>query len=123
MTVSKKTILVVDDSAIILDRLTVKLQKLECAGAIYSTRTYAGALQLLGSEHIDIAVFDIHLEDKSGIDLLRITQEQYPEVVVIMLTNQANEQVEMMCKKLGASWFLDKSKDFISIPRIISSII
>jgi DNA-binding NarL/FixJ family response regulator len=123
MTVRKKTILVVDDSIIILDRLTVKLQKLECAGAIHSTRTYAGALQLLGSGHIDIAVFDIHLEDKSGIDLLRITQEQYPNVVVIMLTNQANEQVEMMCKKLGAAWFLDKSKDFISIPQIISSIV
>jgi len=122
MTERKKTILIVDDSRLILDRLVVTLQKLKNTGPVHSTRTYAGALQLLESEPIDIAVFDIHLEDRSGIDLLRVTREHHPSVVVIMLTNQANEQVEMTCKKLGAAWFLDKSNDFANILEIISSI-
>ncbi|MBS1566429.1 MAG: response regulator [Bacteroidetes bacterium] len=123
MTVRKKTILVVDDSPIILDRLSVKLRKLESAGSIHTANTYAGALEVLDKEpQIDIAVFDIHLEDKNGIDLLRVTRERYPHITVIMLTNQANEQVELRCRNLGASWFLDKSKDFTSIPQIISSI-
>ena len=122
MTARKKTILIVDDSPIILDRLSMKLQKLESAGAIHAARTYADALQLLGSAEIDIAVFDIHLEDKSGIDLLRATRQRHPGVVVIMLTNQASEQVETTCRKLGAAHFLDKSKDFGRIPDIIASI-
>jgi len=122
MTERKKTILIVDDSLPILNRLVATLGKLTNTGPIHSTRTYIGALQLLKSEPIDVAVFDIHLEDRSGIDLLKATREHHPNVVVIMLTNQANEQVEITCKKLGASWFLDKSKDFASILDIIASI-
>jgi len=122
MTTTKKTILLVDDSPLILDRLIIMLKKLECAGDIHSAQTFSDAVLLLGSVVIDIALFDIHLHDKSGIDLLRETQERHPAVVVIVLTNQADEQVEQTCRKLGARYFLDKSKDFAQVPHIISSL-
>ncbi|HEY4150902.1 MAG TPA: response regulator [Chitinophagaceae bacterium] len=123
MQANRKTILIVDDSAIILDRLTILLQKLENSGEILAARTFTDALRLLSDTTIDIALFDIHLEDRSGIDLLRITREQHPRTVVIMVTNQANDQVETVCKELGATHFLDKSKDFFRIPQIISALI
>src|SRR6266700_3417353 len=98
MQTNKKTILIVDDSAIILERLTSMLQKLENAGDILMAQTFTDALQCLGKATIDIALFDIHLKDKSGIDLLRITRERHPDIIVIMVTNQANEQVEVVCR-------------------------
>jgi DNA-binding NarL/FixJ family response regulator len=123
MTAKKKTILVVDDSPVILERLVIKLQQLDNAGAILPAQTFEDALGLLRATSIDIAVFDIHLQDKSGIDLLRIVGNEYPGIVVIILTNQANDQIEMACKQLGAKHFLDKSKDFAQVPRIIAAIV
>jgi DNA-binding NarL/FixJ family response regulator len=123
MKTAKKTILLVDDSPLILDRLIMMLKKLDCAGDIHSAQTFSAAIQLLDTKTVDIALFDIHLHDKSGIDLLRETREQHPAVVVIVLTNQADEQVEQTCKKLGARYFLDKSKDFAQVPHIISSLV
>ncbi len=123
MKASKKTILIVDDSALILDRLASMLQKLDNAGSVFAAQTFTDALKLLGETAIDIALFDIHLQDKSGIDLLRITQERHPGTIVIIVTNQASEETELVCKKLGATHFLDKSKDFFRIPQLVAALL
>ncbi|MBC7904636.1 MAG: response regulator, partial [Gemmatimonadaceae bacterium] len=41
---------------------------------------------------------------------------------VIMVSNQANSYYRSVCKKLGATDFVDKSADFDRIPQIISDL-
>lgn len=98
------------------------LQKLGTANLILTASNYSGAQKILAQTKIDITILDIHLQARSGIDLLRMARELYPDTLVIMLTNQVSEQVAMECKKLGASYFLDKSKDFARIPVIFASL-
>ncbi len=111
-----------DDSLFILERLMKMLQKLGAANLILTASNYSDAQQILERTKIDIAILDIHLEARSGIDLLRMARELYPDTLVIMLTNQVSEQVAMECKKLGAAYFLDKSKDFARIPLICATL-
>ena len=120
--VTKKTILIVDDSLFILERLMKMLQKLGTANLILTASNYGDAQQILQQTKIDITILDIHLQARSGIDLLRMARELYPDTLVIMLTNQVSEQVAIECKKLGADYFLDKSKDFAKIPVIFGSL-
>ena len=118
----RKTILIVDDSPIIVQHLTDMLNELGNPGFIKNAGNYADAVQLINESNPSILLLDINLPDKSGIDVLRISKEKNPEAKVIMITNQANEHYKKLCLKLGADYFIDKSKEFEKIAGIIANI-
>jgi DNA-binding NarL/FixJ family response regulator len=111
-----KTILIVDDSNLIIERLTDMLNGLEHVDSISHALTVTTAIEILGQSTPDIILLDINLPDKSGIELLRIVKKRYPDITVVMLTNNANDYYRQLCLKLGADNFVDKSKDFDMIP-------
>ena len=95
-----KTILVVDDNPDIVDYVCVLL---EDHG--YETRqasSSAAALKELERSHIDLAIVDVLMPGRSGLDLLRSirSSEAWSELPVVMLTG--NDQVV----QAGASSYL-----------------
>jgi len=119
---TKKRILIVDDSAIIIDRLISMLNGLENIQSIAHAGTFSDAVSLLKKDNPDIAILDITLPDKSGIELLRYIKKELPSITVIMLTNQGDDYYRNLCKSSGADHFLDKSTEFEKVPAIISSL-
>ncbi|QEC65935.1 response regulator transcription factor [Panacibacter ginsenosidivorans] len=117
-----KMILIVDDSYLIIERLTDMLNELEQVDSISHAFTVTAALEILEQTTPDIILLDINLPDTSGIELLRIVKEKYPSITVAMLTNNANDYYRQLCLKLGADHFVDKSKDFDMIPDIITAL-
>jgi len=116
----KKVILIVDDSVVILERLIRMLEETENIQFVHAGG-YHEAIQLLNEITPDLALLDIHLPDKSGIELLRTIKEKYPNITVVMITNNVNDYYRNYCRTLGAEYFVDKSKDFNLIPEIISA--
>ena len=90
---------------------------------VESCGTYAEAVHLLATYKPAIVLLDINLPDKNGIVLLRYIKALYPEVTVIMVTNQNEFFYKNLCLELGARFYLDKSKDFEKLPALITSII
>ena len=84
--------------------------------------SYQEAMELIKEYHPRILLLDINLPDKSGIEILRNTKEGGPSVKVIMITNQANEYYQKLCVKLGADYFVDKTKEFEQIADIIAAL-
>ena len=119
---AEKSILIVDDSLIITERLQVMLRGLNNAGAVESAGDYSQAVRWLQHTFFDIVCLDINLPGKSGIELLRHIKAAYPRIVVIMLSNQSSDYYRTICKKLDADYFLDKSTEFDKVPFIISSL-
>ena len=117
----KKIVLIVDDSDIILERMTRMLEETENIQFVAHAGSYHDAIQLLNGVTPDLVLLDIHLPDKSGIELLRIIKEKYRDTIVVMITNNVNDYYRNHCKTLGAEYFVDKSKDFNLIPEIISA--
>ena len=117
----KKSILVVDDSPLIIERLKELLQDLDNVHSIANAGDYNQSIKILTENKIDIAFLDIHLPGKNGIELLQFIKTNYPAINVIMLSNQSNTYYRTFCKKSGAANFFDKSKEFEMIPAILSS--
>jgi DNA-binding NarL/FixJ family response regulator len=118
----KLKILIVDDSDLIIERLSALLQDQENVKAVLNARNYSQALSLIEKTTPDVVLLDINLPGLSGIDLLRTIKKTYKHITVIMVTNQVNDRYKTICKKLGAHYFFDKSNDFDFIPQIISSL-
>jgi DNA-binding NarL/FixJ family response regulator len=118
----KKTVLVVDNSIVIVDRLIPMLENMENIGIVIHAGTYQEAIEMLVEIRPDMILLDINLPDKNGIELLKKIREKDQEVIVIMITNYATPQYSRLCKKLGAQYFFDKSKDFELIADVIEEV-
>jgi DNA-binding NarL/FixJ family response regulator len=119
---STKTILIVDDSLLIIERLTDALKDHETVKTILTATDYAEAVKILEEKITDIVLLDIQLPGKNGIDLLKFIVKQYPDMKVIMCSNLSSDYYIKLCKEIGAKYFVDKSKDFELIPGILTSI-
>lgn len=81
------------------------------------------ALVLLNHYEPDIIILDINMPGMNGIELLKtLPFKQIMRPVVIMLTNNTFAGYRDECIRLGADYFLDKSRDFQLIPSIVEKI-
>jgi len=117
----KKIVLIVDDSYLVAERLTAMISELNNVGKIYNAYSVAEALKLLQTTLPDVILLDINMPGTSGIELLRFVKSRYPQIIVTMVSNQANQYYIDLCSKLGADYFVDKSGCFDRLPAIISA--
>jgi len=119
---SPKSLLIVDDSPIIIERVIDSLKDHETVKVIFTATNYQGAIELLGKHIPAYILLDIQLPGKSGIDLLKFIVKEYPAIKVIMFSNLLDENYIKVCKKIGAKYFIDKSQDFELIPGLLNKI-
>ena len=118
---NKKRVLIVDDSRLVVKKLTEILSESQCVIEVLYAYDLDEAIIILQQKKFDIISLDINLSDASGIDLLKIIKKDYLGTIVAMLTNQASHYYKNLCTKLGADYFLDKSRDFDHFFNIVSS--
>jgi putative two-component system response regulator len=102
----KKRILIVDDEAAIRRLLHQKLSKLGyiCEEADSTEH----ALSKLAGNQIELAILDIKMPGKSGVDVLRDIEAYYPDTAVIMATAVAETSIAVECMKHGAEDYICK---------------
>ena len=122
MKTQEQSILIVDDSALIIERLLAMLNGLTSVKSITTASNYREAVATLSETKVDIAILDIHLTGKNGIELLKFIVKNYPQIKVVMLSNVGNEKYRELCRKEGAMYFIDKSKEFELVPGILTGI-
>ncbi len=117
-----KSVLVVDDSVLIVERLVEMLKEVESVKQLFTAENYHEAVGVLSQRKPDLVLLDIHMPGKNGIDLLRFISSEYPETKVLMISNQVSEHYQRLCKQEGAVGFIDKSKDFDQIPQFVEEL-
>lgn len=118
-----RSLFIVDDSPLIIERLLGMLEGLIPPELIGYAGSYHEALSLIDISPPDILLLDVHLPDKSGVELLRFVRRRHPDTIVIMISNQSDESYRAVCSSLGAARFLDKSTEFEEIPGLIESLL
>jgi len=102
-------ILVVDDERDVLNLICKVLTRHGYEGVPFQ---HPGeALEQLQSEYFDVALLDVHLPDKDGVELLKDIKVVQPHLGVIMVTAEADVHYAIESMKAGASDYLLKPFD------------
>jgi DNA-binding NarL/FixJ family response regulator len=118
---NSKTVLIVDDSILIMERMIPIMEEIENISFVVHAGSYQEGIEVLNQLTPDMVLLDINLPDRSGIELLRIIRERNLEIAVLMISNHADQYYRDICKKLGARYFLDKSTDIDLIPSVLAA--
>ena len=77
------------------------------------------ALRLVSDEHPDIAIIDIVLPDRTGIEAYRQIQEIDPKLPVVFITASGTSETAIEAMKLGALDYLVKPLDFAQVRKVV----
>jgi DNA-binding NarL/FixJ family response regulator len=113
---------VVEDSAVVRERLLEMLREIEDVEVVGEAETYDAAVSGILESRPDVAVLDIKLADDrgTGIDVLTAVRKGgLPAIRAIVLSNYATPQHMKASADAGAEYFLDKSADFERITEIL----
>jgi len=124
-------ILLVDDNPIVLDLFSRALKHLHadasaagaCAQIISASRGNQ-ALQLLESEHFDLAIFDQYLPEISGLSLARMARANPKSAAMpIVLVSAPDEELERWALASGVDLFLAKPLQASSLLSTVSALL
>ena len=101
---------IVDDAAIVVEVLTRALADLDGIELCGQTGRVRDALVMIAQRQPDLVILDVHLEDGSGLDVLRHLRQQSSRPVIVMFSNDALMRAAVL--DAGADYFFDKSIEF-----------
>lgn len=115
-------VFIVDDSAIVRDRLTALLSEVPSINIIGAADNPLSATEAIVSTRPDVVILDIFLTGGSGIHVLKNIRGKQVSSKVIMLTNYAQEEYRKKCFEEGADFFFDKSIEFDRVIEVIQKL-
>jgi DNA-binding NarL/FixJ family response regulator len=119
-------LLVMDDAAGIRERIVELLSEIQGIDEIFESEDAASAMTLIHERQPGVVILDIQVPPagplRNGIDVLKVTKQQFPRTGVIMLTNFAYARYRDECARLGADFFFDKSSEFEQVPDAVMHI-
>jgi two-component system, NarL family, invasion response regulator UvrY len=101
-------ILIADDHAIVregLKQIVAEESDMKVTGEAANADE---VFEILKTNNFDIAILDINMPGKSGLDLLKDLKIQYPKLPVLILSMYGEEQYGIRALKAGALGYLRK---------------
>ena len=102
------SILVVDDHALIRKGMKQILEDTEDLRVTGEAETGMQALKLVQENTYDMALLDINMPDKNGIEVLKQIKIYRPRLPVLILSTYAEDQYALRSIKTGAAGYLNK---------------
>lgn len=115
-------VLVVDDSALLRERLVSLVSELPEVTTIGQAQDTSQALNAVQKLNPDVVILDIRLSEGNGIEILQRIKKKNSTPVTIMFTNYPYPQYRKKCEELGADFFFDKSTEFQKITDVLKKI-
>ncbi len=113
--------LIVDDEEIVCRGLAQfvdwKEQGFEVAGTVCSVDA---ALTVMQQAHIDVVFMDIRMPGRTGLDLLKILQKEYPEVKSVILSGHSEFSYAQEAIRRGAVDYLTKPVSLSQITSLLA---
>ena len=110
-TASSYRVLLCDDHPVIREAVAGILESSDAMEVVAATSSFDEAVALIEDSDFDIAVLDVHLNGRSGLELAEQIRSTRPEVKVVLLTAFVSDELVLESKKVGVSEILDKNSD------------
>ena len=114
-------ILTIDDHEVV--RRGIKDMFTKESATFGEAQTAAEALALANKQSWDIAILDISLGGRSGLEVLGELKQLRPRMPVLILSMHAEEQYAVRAFKAGASGYINKASSVEELRRAILKII
>lgn len=114
-------ILTIDDHEVV--RRGLKEMFTQLSVTFGEARSGAEALKLVREQDWDIAVLDISLGGRSGLEVLADLKQLRPKMPVLILSMHAEEQYAVRAFKAGAAGYINKASSAEELRRAILTII
>ncbi|MEI6456930.1 MAG: response regulator transcription factor, partial [bacterium] len=101
-------ILIIDDHAIVREGLNTILRHEEHFTVAGMAKNSAEALKIVTAKKIDVAIVDISLPGRNGLDLAKEMKKLQPGMKIIMLSIYPEDRFAIRAFKAGASGYLTK---------------
>ena len=101
-------VLLVDDHTVARNGVRLMLSAASDIRVDGEAGTAQDALQLVNAQRFDVALVDIAMPGKNGLDLLKSLRAVHPELAVLILSTYSEEIYAVRALKLGASGYLTK---------------
>jgi two-component system OmpR family response regulator len=115
-------VLLVEDSKILLERLTEAIQQIDDVDLIGTADTEAAAVEHVRREAVDVVILDLHLKQGTGFGVMRALASTQRKPQVVVLTNYDLPEYKKAAFALGATHFLDKARDYGRLPQVLHDI-
>ena len=101
-------VLIADDHAVVRAGFKQFLEAESSINAIGEAATGTETLDQLRKQEWDLVLLDIHMPDRSGLDILRHIQTGHPRVRVLVMSGLPEQQYAVNVLRAGASGYLSK---------------
>ena len=119
MTAAVLHILLVEDSALLAERLREALAQLPNVEVVGTAESESDAIEMVRTLNVDLMILDLQLKRGTGFGVLQALGKDRP--MAIVLTNYALPAYQRRAKELGVEYFLDKSRDYEKLTSVIES--
>lgn len=109
--IERKTVLIVDDEAVIRDLCKRVLHDYE----VVEAGDGAEALEIFLKGGVDVILTDVMMPRMDGIELLKSLKEREPTVVVIIMTGFADKELILRALKADADDFITKPLNLLQL--------
>ena len=106
----KTRVLVADDHPVVLRGLVLVLDQQPDFGVVGEARDGAEAVERVLAEPIDLAILDVSMPRKTGLQAAREITQRKPDVRVLMLSMHENEEYLFEALAVGASGYVLKAQ-------------
>ena len=116
-------ILVVEDSAVQAKHVEMVLRK--AGHAVATTANGAEAYAALQRGLPDIVLTDMHMPEMNGLELVRLVRSEFPQVPIVLTTDQGNEELAVDALRAGAASYIPKrnlARDVVELLEDVLSI-
>jgi DNA-binding NarL/FixJ family response regulator len=112
-------VLLVEDSKILVERLTEAIVQIPSVDLIGTADTEAATIALVRRQPIDVIILDLHLRQGTGFGVMRALAAAAMRPRIIVLTNYGMPEYKNAALALGATYFLDKGRDYNRLPELL----
>jgi DNA-binding NarL/FixJ family response regulator len=117
------TVLIVDDSPLISERLKQMLSELEQVEIVGLAADGDEALRLFQELSPAVVLLDLEIPGRNGLEVLRAVRQRAEPCVVVMFTSYDLPDFREACLRAGADFFLRKSTEFERVVEIVRGLV
>ena len=116
-------VLLVEDSAVLGEILSEALSELPEVDLVGVVDSESEAFRVIARDRVDLIFLDLQLKQGTGFGILRALAGMSRAPRSVVLTNHDLPEYQTAAMALGATYFLDKARDFHRLPEIVRAII